>query len=573
MNPNEIWQVDVNGQVYEATFQELTQWIGEGSLLRSDKVRRKNLRWLDAGKIPSLYGFFDAKDCGLPMPQVKVSATEVLTVEPGDSFSPAQAGNFAATQYFPTNQTDYSPVNNFSVNECLSPTQNFQQQQNRAYGEPQFYQPQFDAQVPDTNVCIIHADAEPYYFCETCSNIFCKACPKGYGGSVKICPLCGAMCVSIKQAQQVEVQNLQLENDLREGFGFQDFGRALVYPFKFKASLFFGAVLFMLFTLGQSASALGNMFLVAAALFCFMLANMLTFGILANTVEDFSQGKIGGNFMPSFDDFSLWDDVVHPFFLSIGVYIASFGLMFALIIGGVWYMWNSLSSSLDPSMPIANKDLQTGKNPPKIPNKGLEMWEEKITPSANANQNFQQQNNPLNQNGFVNDEEEEFQRLQDMINQSRKKEMESVIGKDPQEEREQYKELAGNFLKSAGVFFVLILLAFLWGIFYFPAACAVAGYTRSFTATLNPMVGLDTIKRLGVDYLKILAMCLVLVIFSAIVNLILSIVFAPLDLPRMGNLAVAAVGSWFTFYLSVVFSLILGYALYKNSAKMNLFRG
>jgi hypothetical protein len=69
MNPNEIWQVDVNGQIYEASFAELTEWINEGSLLPGDRVRRGNLRWLDAIKVPALYGFFNAKELGIAPPK------------------------------------------------------------------------------------------------------------------------------------------------------------------------------------------------------------------------------------------------------------------------------------------------------------------------------------------------------------------------------------------------------------------------------------------------------------------------------------------------------------------------
>ncbi len=65
--------------------------------------------------------------------------------------------------------------------------------------------------------------------------------------------------------------------------------------------------------------------MLVSAFFCAMLANTLTFGILANTVENFSNGKISSDFMPRFDDFSAWDDVIHPFLLSIGVYVISFG--------------------------------------------------------------------------------------------------------------------------------------------------------------------------------------------------------------------------------------------------------
>ena len=77
-NPNEVWQVEVGGQVYEAAFAELGDWIGEGSLLPQDKVRRGNLRWIEARRVPMLVPFFNAKEQGLPMP-VMFSTTEAET--------------------------------------------------------------------------------------------------------------------------------------------------------------------------------------------------------------------------------------------------------------------------------------------------------------------------------------------------------------------------------------------------------------------------------------------------------------------------------------------------------------
>ena len=120
---------------------------------------------------------------------------------------------------------------------------------------------------------------------------------------------------------------------------------------------------------------------------------------------------------------------------------------------------------------------------------------------------------------------------------------------------------------------LLAFLAFLWGIFYLPAACAVAGYTRSFAATVNPMVGLDTIKRMGFDYVKILLMVFILFVASSIIGGIFGFLLKAFDMPGVGNLPANAVVSLFTFYFSVVFSLVIGYALYKNSAKLNLYRG
>jgi hypothetical protein len=62
---NETWQVDVSGQVYEASFAELADWIADGSLQPNDPVRRGNLRWIEAQKVPKLAPFLARKLKGL----------------------------------------------------------------------------------------------------------------------------------------------------------------------------------------------------------------------------------------------------------------------------------------------------------------------------------------------------------------------------------------------------------------------------------------------------------------------------------------------------------------------------
>jgi hypothetical protein len=119
---------------------------------------------------------------------------------------------------------------------------------------------------------------------------------------------------------------------------------------------------------------------------------------------------------------------------------------------------------------------------------------------------------------------------------------------------------------------VVGFITLLWGLFYFPAACAVAGYTRTFSSTINPLVGLDTIKRLGFDYAKLLAICAVMLFASIIVSVVLAYIFAPLTLPGMGNIPATAISAFFTFYLVAVFSCLLGYLLYKKADKLGLQR-
>lgn len=554
----EIWQIDVNGQIYEAPFEEMAQWIAEGSLLRGDKVRKGSLRWIEAGRVPTLLQFFNAKESGMPiMPVVSVTDDNPQT----SNFQPP-AETFSSP---PVTFEPVAPL--FSGIEIASPPA----------PEPKFTPPPPPILEP-SGLCVMHSDIEAVYQCDTCGNGFCKVCPNSYGGTVKICPFCGAMCRSIEAAQAAAQVSYRHEAALAEGFGFSDFGRALAYPFKFKTSLFFGAIMFAFFSHGQAASSMGGFMLMAASITCVMGANMLTFGILSNTVDNFAQGRIGENFMPQFDGFSLWEDVVHPFFLSIAVYIVSFGLLAALIIGSIWYFMSSVTTAVGPLqdrsvatvMPGSQGDLNSAKQIPQI----QQFREQLKKDNRYANGEIPDEEDIMRQQapGVRDDTEDAVMQAQDIINKTQKSQAESVVGKHPDEEKAAYTEMATDLAKKAALLVIPIALAFLWGLFYFPAACAVAGYTRSFTATLNPFVGLDTIRRLGFSYVKILLMCLLILIISAVISTFLAVIFSPFDLPRMGNIPANVVGSFVSFYFAIVFSCILGFALYKNSDKLNLLR-
>jgi hypothetical protein len=68
-------------------------------------------------------------------------------------------------------------------------------------------------------------------------------------------------------------------------------------------------------------------------------------------------------------------------------------------------------------------------------------------------------------------------------------------------------------------------------------------------------------------------MGLALVIASFFVGLVTGLIFSPFNLPTFGNIPANIIGAMFSFYISVVFAVILGFALYKNADKMNLFKG
>ncbi|MFT3745372.1 MAG: hypothetical protein QM785_13895 [Pyrinomonadaceae bacterium] len=541
--PNmEIWHVEANGEVFETNFAEMTEWIADGSLLRIDRVRKGNLRWIEAGKVPSLVAVFNAKDNGQPIPPPVVTTTKL-----GPSVLPESSPN--PTESYASNITASVASNTYSQTSVESP-------------------------------CSMHPELPAVFGCDTCSNQFCRTCPNSYGGSVKICPFCGAMC---KPLQQPDARPTEIYYPPVGKFGFGDFVEALGYPFKFKASLIMGAIMFMFLSLGQGVVSFGGIFMMWGAIASFMLANTLTFGILANTVENFSQGKIGENFMPSFDGFSIWEDVVHPFFLMIGVYISSFGpllivglLAFFVIVSPVRNEMNAVESSavrtVSPQLPYAANAAKQSERVRELIKKNADDQKRRVEATESDLGSGDELETFSSADRADEFDEAKVQEIQNEIAEMRKAQIESTIGKPPEtiasERAAMLKELIGK-----GIIMILAAgLCLIWGLFYYPAASAVAGYTRSFAATVNPLVGLDTIRRLGIDYVKILAFGLLLAIASGIIGGVLAAVFAPLDLPSVGNLPATAIGSLFGFYLSVVFSCVIGFALYKNAEKLKLFR-
>ncbi len=301
---------------------------------------------------------------------------------------------------------------------------------------------------------------------------------------------------------------LRFENSVAESFNFADFGKAVTYPFKFKKSLVFGGTVFTFLTLGQSLLTLVTS-VYLAALVCLILASTLVLNCLINTVTNFSQGKTESNFLPNFDGLLLWDGVVHPFFLSLGIYFISFGLLAVLITGAVWHAED------------AENKIEADKQ------KILSV----VLPASQTNT---EQNTETEKEGFY--------------------------------------QTAGTVMRLSLVFSVPMFLALLWGIFYFPVACAIAAYTKSFVSVLNPSVGFNLVKQLGFDYWKIVGVFLILAISLLGLNAILQTVFSSLNLPLFGNLPVKAITVFFTFYLSIFFAVVLGITLFKNSTRLKFRR-
>jgi uncharacterized protein YacL len=126
------------------------------------------------------------------------------------------------------------------------------------------------------------------------------------------------------------------------------------------------------------------------------------------------------------------------------------------------------------------------------------------------------------------------------------------------------------FLGAGILLVVLLLLGVAWAIFYYPMALAVAGYTQSFGAVINPMVGIDTIRRMRSTYFKAFGMVLLIQVVGLVVGAVISFVTSPFALPFFGNLPATFIGGTFSFYFNLVISCLLGLSLFKCGDRLGL---
>lgn len=110
----------------------------------------------------------------------------------------------------------------------------------------------------------------------------------------------------------------------------------------------------------------------------------------------------------------------------------------------------------------------------------------------------------------------------------------------------------------------LILLFSGWGVFYYPMALTVAGYTQSLESVINPLVGLDTIRRMRSTYFKAFAMVL------AVQLIALGVGATPFAVPFMGNWFGTFINATLTFYFNLVIACILGLSLFKCADRLDI---
>jgi hypothetical protein len=480
----ELWRVSTAEGVFETDLETLKQWIAEGCVLPTDKVSKGSLNWIDAGRAPMLKAAFSGERVALSVvPPAEPAAIHDKAVPPAEAPAPVEPS------------------------EAFTPP-----------ATPVINQPSAAAS------CHNHPDVAPVYICRMGSEVFCKECTRVVK-TITLCPLCGDLCMPY---EQVKAKAVNREFQI-SGFGFEDFACAVRYPFQHKVALLFGALAYGLLLLGGFRTG--------------VIAYVIMFGCMSHVISQVAWGRLSRSFMPDFSEFSMWDDLVQPIFLGIGIMIVSWGPVIVLLVA----LFFGVMSNIPRVSHLGGPDGAVAEHP----GPSEEDLEAILDPNADPKK-LEEANKKLNElrPGAELGREAERTQHQD----------------DPTSGLQFLLPYLGAGIALAGLF----LLAIAWAIFYYPMALAVAGYTQSFGSVINPMVGLDTIRRMGGTYFKAFGMVLLIQLVALVINVIVAIVTAPLALPLFGNLPAKFIDGTFTFYFNLVIACVLGLSLYKCADRLGI---
>jgi hypothetical protein len=490
--PTEKWQANLNGKIFETDLDILISWVSEGRVTAEDKVKKGNLNWIAAGRVPALRGHFQAggKLAGDPS-----AVKRELAPQPGS----APQSTLQATG-------EEKPRSVHDGGEATSPD------------------------------CRRHPQIPAEYICRVCQAMFCAQCPEFVGSSrIPTCPLCGDLCLRLSdQPKALDQPAPAIPSE--SNFGCNSLGNALRYPFKFPTALIVAACVYGFLQLG---SIIG----MRSGLMAVMLANGLLFGCLAQVVKQIAWGRFESSFLGGFDSFSIWDNAIRPTLFGFGILLVTFG-PFLLLLVALMSGW--LGNASDVPLTPARLESQAQQQ-------GLTSDELKALINSENPEKDAEVMRKLNKLRPAN-------QAQDMVNE-----------KTPQSSYETLLPVAGQFLTGApGWLLGLFLLVLLWAIAYYPMALIVAGYSEDFGSLLNPMVGLDTIRRMGEVYLRVFLMYLVVQGLGFGLALLSSMATRFMTLPLMGNLPGRILNGIVTFYSSLAVAYLLGLALHDRAAELNI---
>ena len=272
--PSEIWQVDIDGSVYEADTETLKQWILDGYVFPETKVQKGSLKWIELRRVPTFRTLFGTTD-SVPPSMPPSSWTE----PPPALAEPAADVGWAPP---PSSSFGYAPAG-----ATASAT---------AAG------------------CANHPAMQARFICQSCGASLCTACTRRYG-TTAVCTLCGQLCQPIAEATAA----LKRTTELRAGYGLRDLALAVQYPLKDPIALAITACLYG--------------FLLLFGIYGRFAAAGLLFGYISHAIRRVSMGHYDEGPSPDLSDPA--DLIFSAGKIGIAVMLITFGPLIAVILFGV----------------------------------------------------------------------------------------------------------------------------------------------------------------------------------------------------------------------------------------------
>ena len=562
---NEIWRVEINGHTLETDLAALKVMVCQGEVSETDKVAKGSLASIEAGRAPALRRVFSGQETlesiiseataaanepafpARPLPSAPFTpdnfttayapanpalaavaeedaAPPLTTTIPGEPltvWTNSAPNEFAATVESPTPHNEFvweTPITNFQspvaeTNASWSPAK-----EEAPAAAPPLYEEESrvteEHSLSNTGTpadCFQHPQRKPAFVCAACGVWQCKPCARQVG-SVTLCAVCGELCDTYEEARR----NMAQAVSQHVPFGLKDFGRALIHPCKGGIGTFLTATLY-------------------AAMYCFGVTTWifsvgLLYGYMSSVIRQVSIGRWERGSDIGQLEFNFYDSVLAPCFRGVAVMVMTWAPLLIAMLA----LFNGTVGSYN----------------------------------RHAEQEKQRQLELQKEGQFRQQWQEDRVKAIEGIKVAMNKDMEKATG---QSDQETLKDTIGALWKGAPDYYVLVLaLALLWAIFYYPMAMMVAGFTESAVATFNPGIGFDTIRHLGFDYFKTVGMCLLVTILGAFLSTQTFKLLKPFDMPLVGNVPARFMDAIITFYASMVVACILGLVIFRNARKLNL---
>ncbi len=337
--------------------------------------------------------------------------------------------------------------------------------------------------------------------CTQCGRGLCSECVKRQG-TAAICPQCDALCVPAAEQERRETLARRRARPLSE-----ELATVFAYPFSDKIAFVLLAVFVGVFALAASLAAFGSGFGM-------LVSQGLLYAYAFSAINRVSSGDFT-SFMPNLGD---WTDLVQPVRAGLAALLISSGPLLALSLA---YTWHDVAASAGAGRLAAMAPARESPSPsPTLP------------PNVAALLEHEPQ-----ENGAA-----------------------AAEGEGAGTEPGLREAAAFSEPRVPGWALAAFVLALLWKVVYSPIALVAAAISRSFFATLNPLAGLDAIRRMGGTYWSAMAVYTAIVLVGGLFSALLLLI------PLAGRLLAAFVDSY--AYLAI--GCLLGFAVFKKARELNL---